>query len=45
MRSKAFETSKAGLGYIGNSANSLNYSLAGCVREIMHFIIQPVLLD
>ena len=50
MHSKAFYTFKVGRGYIGNPAISLQKKQIlicelGCVRGIMHFIIQSALLD
>ena len=50
MHSKAFYTFKVERGYIGNPAISLQKKQIlicelGCVRGIMHFIIQSALLD
>ena len=50
MHSKTFYTFKVGRGYIGNPAISLQKKQIlicelGCVRGIMHFIIQSALLD
>ena len=50
MRSKAFYASEVGLGYLENQSLVCRKKLTsncdlGCVRGIMHFLIQSALLD